>query len=193
MVIELVLDLRFWVFCYVIFYIFISVVYLSKRIRETLFQSNSKYDVLKRRIAGIFSVIMFLFPPLVIALAPQPRFMHHLLLIPIGGIIFIIAIALNISARRQIGYTPGLRKKEKLITTGIYSIIRHPIYLANSLLVVSWSLLFYGVISVFFSIVYFLLYIPLIFMEERILIEEYGKGYLEYKKRTPYALIPKLL
>jgi len=29
-------------------------------------------------------------------------------------------------------------------------------------------------------------------MEERILIEEYGKGYLEYKQRTPYALIPKL-
>lgn len=193
MFIELISDLRFWIVCYVIFYIFISTMYLSRRIRETLFQSNCKYDVLKRRIAGIISVIMFLFPPLVIALTPQPRFMYHLFFILIGGIMFIIAIALNISARRQIGYIPGLRKKERLITTGIYSIIRHPIYLANSLLVVGWSLLFYGVISVVFSIVYFLLYIPLIFMEERILIEEYGKSYLEYKKRTPYALIPKLL
>ena len=103
-----------------------------------------------------------------------------------------MAVVLNIAARRQVGYIPGLRKKERLITTGIYGVIRHPIYLANSLLVMGWSLLFCGIISVFFSIVYFLLYVLLIFMEERILIEEYGKGYLEYKQRTPYALIPKL-
>ena len=192
MIIDLVSDLRFWVVCYVMFYIFISSVYLSRRIREPLFQTNSKYDVLKRRIAGIISVIMFLIPPLAIAIVPQPRFLYHLVLILIGGIMFIMAVVLNIAARRQVGYIPGLRKKERLITTGIYGVIRHPIYLANSLLVMGWSLLFCGIISVFFSIVYFLLYVLLIFMEERILIEEYGKGYLEYKQRTPYALIPKL-
>jgi len=192
MILEILLDLRFWIFCYVIFYIFITSVYLSRRIREILFKNNSKYDVLKRKIVGIISVFMFLIPPFAIAIVPQPRFLFHLVIILIGGIIFIIAFTLNIAARRQIGCIPGLKKKERLITTGIYSIIRHPIYLANSLLVMGWSLLFLGTISIFFSVCYLLMYIPLIFMEERILIKEYGSSYLEYKQRTPYAFIPKL-
>ena len=192
MILEILLDLRFWIFCYIIFYIFIIIVYLSKRIREILFKTNSKYDVLKRKISGIISVFMFLIPPFAIAIVPQPRFLYNFVIILIGGILFIVGFALNIAARRHIGYIPGLKKKERLITTGIYSIIRHPIYLANSLFVMGWSLIFLGTISIFFSVCYMFMYIPLNFMEERILIKEYGKRYLEYKKRTPYAFIPKL-
>lgn len=191
MIFEILLDLRFWIVCYVIFYIFIICVYMSRRTRETLFKTYSKYDVLKRRIAGLISVFMFLIPPLAVAIVPQPRFSDHIVIIMIGGFMFIIAGTLNIAARRQIGYIPGLRKKERLITTGIYSIIRHPIYFANSLLVIGWSLLFFRNISVFFSICYLFMYIPLIIMEERILIDEYGKRYLEYKQQTPHAFIPK--
>jgi protein-S-isoprenylcysteine O-methyltransferase Ste14 len=192
MILEILLDLRFWIFCYLIFYIFITIVYLSKKAREMLFNPNSEYDSLKRKIAGLISVFMFLIPPFAIAIVPQSRFLNHIVINMIGGTIFIIAFALNIAARRQIGYLPGLKIKGRLISTGIYSIIRHPIYLANSLLVIGWSILFLGIISVIFSVFYMLMYIPIIFMEEKILIKEYGTRYLEYKKRTTYAFIPKL-
>jgi protein-S-isoprenylcysteine O-methyltransferase Ste14 len=166
--------------------------YFYKGLRETFFLSNDKYDNIKRRIAGIISVIMFLIPPLVISILPQNRLSYHNIFSLFGGIIFFIGLAINITARRKIGFIPGLKIKDQLISTGIYGVIRHPIYLANSLLVIGWSLLFAGTISLIFSFVYLLSYIPLIYFEERILLDEYGNEYIDYRKKTPYAIIPRL-
>lgn len=82
-------------------------------------------------------------------------------------------------------------RPDKLQTTGVYSILRHPQYLG-------WILAHIGV-SFLLSVLYSMLFTPiltsLIYVicrkEEDELILEYGKEYEDYRKRTP-MLIPKL-
>jgi len=80
---------------------------------------------------------------------------------------------------------------KKIITTGIYSIIRHPQYFG--------AILAHVGISILLSSLYSLLSTPLIIIfnyliswkEEKELIKEFGKDYEDYKKNVP-ILIPKL-
>lgn len=88
-------------------------------------------------------------------------------------------------ARIQLGRAFSVRAKAStLVTTGIYSRIRNPIYIFGALLVAGvilwvnrpWLLLFFAVL------------VPLqvyrIRKEERVLAEKFGASYLEYKRRT---------
>ncbi len=82
-------------------------------------------------------------------------------------------------------------KAEKVVTTGIYSFIRHPQYFG--------AILSHLGISILLSSLFSLLSTPLIILynyltawkEERELIKEFGKDYEEYKKNVP-MLYPKL-
>ena len=79
-----------------------------------------------------------------------------------------------------------------LITKGIYSIFRHPVYISSSVSATGICLYLSIVFnSIFLSIFFLLFLISYITMqlcrakkEEKKLIEKYGIKYLEYKKRT---------
>jgi protein-S-isoprenylcysteine O-methyltransferase Ste14 len=79
----------------------------------------------------------------------------------------------------------------KIVTTGVYSIVRHPQYLGGLLAHLGFSFLLSGL--------YCLLSTPLIALiiylisrkEETELTKEFGKEYMDYKKKTP-MLIPRL-
>jgi protein-S-isoprenylcysteine O-methyltransferase Ste14 len=82
-------------------------------------------------------------------------------------------------------------KTEKIVTTGVYSIVRHPQYLG--------ALLAHVGISILLSAAYSLLFTPLMVIliylisrkEEEELTKEFGKEYENYKKKVP-MLIPRL-
>ena len=82
-------------------------------------------------------------------------------------------------------------RTEKVVTTGIYSIVRHPQYFGG--------LLAHAGISFLLSAWYSLLVTPFMFVlvyvisrkEEEELIREFGKEYEDYKKKVP-ILIPRL-
>ena len=99
-----------------------------------------------------------------------------------------------------IGFTPkgtsGRNTKgqvaEILNTKGIYSVVRHPLYLGNfviwfgiSLFAHSWWL------SLICILVFWVYYERIMFAEETFLIKKFGKQYMEWAKKTP-AFIPKL-
>jgi protein-S-isoprenylcysteine O-methyltransferase Ste14 len=83
----------------------------------------------------------------------------------------------------------AIQKGHRLVTGGIYSVIRHPSYvglLANSL---GWGLAFRSVIGVLLTAS---LLVPLaarIQAEERLLASQFGAEYDEYRRRTS-RLIP---
>ncbi len=93
-----------------------------------------------------------------------------------------------------VGHTPkgtsGRRtrrqKAEVLNTTGIYSVVRHPLYLGNFLIWFGVSLF---IRSFFFSlaaILLFLLYYErIIFAEEDFLREKFGQAFNDWAERTP--------
>jgi protein-S-isoprenylcysteine O-methyltransferase Ste14 len=80
-------------------------------------------------------------------------------------------------------------RKQKVISTGVYGFVRHPMYLGGTLLFIGAPLLLgssYGLI-----IGYILIFLlgGRIIGEERMLIKEL-EGYQDYKKKVKYRLIP---
>ncbi len=85
-----------------------------------------------------------------------------------------------------------LREEHKLITTGIYSRIRHPMYSAFWLWAIAQALLLPNWIAGFAGIVGFgTLYLLRVGHEERMMIEGFGDEYRAYMERTG-RLLPKL-
>lgn len=79
---------------------------------------------------------------------------------------------------------------EVLNTTGIYSLVRHPLYLANILIWVGWTtLLSITWLIVAASIVFVVYYLFIMYAEEQFLRRKFGQHYEDWHKRTP-RLIP---
>lgn len=75
---------------------------------------------------------------------------------------------------------------ESLNTTGIYSLIRHPLYLGNYFMwigIVLFTFNFSFVIIV--SLLYWLYYERIMFAEERFLERKFGKDYMDWTNGTP--------
>jgi protein-S-isoprenylcysteine O-methyltransferase Ste14 len=99
-----------------------------------------------------------------------------------------------------IGYVPKgtsgrITKKQKaeiLNMTGMYSIVRHPLYLGNFLIFLGLTLFIQVWWFTLLSILMFWLYYErIIFAEEEFLRYKFGDVYMEWANKTP-AFIPKL-
>ena len=114
-------------------------------------------------------------------------------LLTIGTTLNVIGLIIAITARRTLADNWSgdieIKKDHKLITTGIYKYVRHPIYtgviamaLGTILLIMSINaFIFFGIISA--------LMIFKLKQEEKLLTKYFPKEYPEYKKRTK-GLIP---
>ena len=85
--------------------------------------------------------------------------------------------------------TIEIQKNQEVVETGLYSVVRHPMYLATLILFLAMPV----VLGSFFSFLITLLYIPIICIrinnEEQVLTEGL-KGYKEYKRRVRFRIIP---
>ena len=95
-------------------------------------------------------------------------------------------------AQKKIGTMPALKSKRKVITTGIYSVVRNPLYLSNALLAFGMAALFNSLYGFLFSILYTILYLPIIYFEEKDLSKKYGKKYEKYKRKVRWKMIPSV-
>ena len=85
--------------------------------------------------------------------------------------------------------TVEVQEDQKVIDTGLYGIVRHPMYTATIILFLSMPLVLASPIS--FLIMLF--YIPLIakrIRNEEAVLEQGLKGYSEYKQRVKYKVFP---
>ena len=114
--------------------------------------------------------------------------------VQIIGIIFLISgLVIAILARKTLADNWSgnveLKKDHKLITTGIYAYVRHPIYTGVSFMVFGTFLLYHSILAILllFIIVGFLSY--KLKREEILLLKHFPKEYPAYMRRTK-ALIP---
>lgn len=110
----------------------------------------------------------------------------------LATVIFLLAYLLFAEVLRENTYlsrTVEVQQGQKVIDTGLYGIVRHPMYLATLLLFLSMPL----VLGSFFSFIIFLIY-PVIMIKriknEEQILEDGLAGYIEYKKRIKYRVIP---
>ena len=106
--------------------------------------------------------------------------------------VFLMAYAIYAEVLRENTYlsrTIEVRENQKVIDTGLYGVVRHPMYSATLLLFLSMPL----VLGSLYSFVIFLAY-PLIIARrikfEEALLEKELRGYCEYKKKVKYRLLP---
>ena len=85
--------------------------------------------------------------------------------------------------------TVEVQEGQKVIDTGLYGIVRHPMYMSTFLIFLSMPL----VLGSLISFIIMLCYIPIIgkrMKNEELVLEEGLEGYREYKQRVRYKVIP---
>lgn len=110
----------------------------------------------------------------------------------IASIVFLISYLLYAEVLREntfLSRTIEVKENQKVIDTGLYSIVRHPMYLSTLLLFLSMPLVLGSLLSFIVFLIYPLIIIKRIKYEEEFL-ENNLKGYKEYKKKVKYKLIP---
>lgn len=164
-----------------------------KKFGENLLGSKKQY----RMLYSIFSIISLLLVFCVLIVSPS----HYLIsrtkltlvfsfITSTYGLIILKRSFKYISTSNFIGLTES--KKNDLITKGLHSYIRHPIY-SGTLLVFIGAMLFYPTDLMLASLICLVVYLPIgIFLEEEKLIKYFGDEYLEYRSKVK-AIIPKVI
>ena len=83
------------------------------------------------------------------------------------------------------------KENADLVTTGPYSLVRHPIY-SGALLAVVGSIIVLGIIWIIFFVYIFVYFIYSVKVEEEIMASKFPNEYPAYKARTK-MLIPYIL
>ena len=110
----------------------------------------------------------------------------------VSSIIFIIAYILYAEVLRENVYlsrTIEVQENQKVVDTGLYGIVRHPMYAVTILLFLSMPLVLGSLISFAIFLVYPFIIAKRIKNEEEVLEKEL-EGYAEYKKKVKYKMIP---
>lgn len=104
----------------------------------------------------------------------------------ITGIVFWISAVINSKITSEV-------EKSKLVTTGIYAYVRHPIYsaflyIASGLILISQNIILFILPVIFWAF----LSLVMINTEEKWLIDKFGEEYVEYSKKVN-RFIPKVI
>ena len=184
-----------WLFVAVLFVpmLFLGVMMLFKSPKLLEKRLDAKEKVNEQKWVVALSGIMFMAAFVVAAL--NFRFSWHSLpdfVIWISVAMFLLSYLMYAEVIRENAFlsrTIEVQENQKVIDTGLYGIVRHPMYSATIILFLSIPLILGSLISFFIM----LAYIPIIAIrinnEEQVL-EKGLKGYNEYKQKVRYKLIP---
>jgi protein-S-isoprenylcysteine O-methyltransferase Ste14 len=109
-----------------------------------------------------------------------------------AAVIFLTSYGLYAEIMRENAYlsrTVEVQESQKVIDTGLYGIVRHPMYFVTITLFLSMPLILGSVYSFIIFLIYPILIIKRIKNEEAVLREKLN-GYIEYSKKVKYRLIP---
>jgi len=159
---------------------------LRSRLRAKETQSEQK-DVIK------YSGLMFLAAFIIGGL--NYRFQWIVMpraVVWIGVVIFLLAYCFFGEVLRENQYLSRVievQEDQTVVDTGLYGIVRHPMYTATVLLFLSMPLVLNSLISFIIMLAYIPIIVKRIKNEEEVL-EQDLKGYKEYKQKVKYRLIP---
>ena len=113
-------------------------------------------------------------------------------LVIVSAIVFLIGYGLYAEVLRENAYlsrTVEVQEGQKVISTGLYGVVRHPMYLATLLMFLPMPL----ILGSFWGLIPFAIYpcviVARIMNEEKVLTAGL-EGYAEYKTKVKYRLIP---
>ena len=106
--------------------------------------------------------------------------------------VFLLAYLLYAEVLREntfLSRTVEVQENQTVVDTGLYGIVRHPMYSVTIILFLAMPLVLGSLISFVILLVYPVIIAKRIRNEEKVL-EEGLAGYVEYKKKVKYRLVP---
>ena len=166
--------------------LFINPALLEKRLDAKEKQTEQKWVV---KLSGLLFIVSFVLAGL--------NFRYSWCVMPEWSVwvlvaVFVFSYALYAEVMRENTYlsrTIKVEDNQQVISTGLYGIVRHPMYSATVLLFLSMPLVLGSIVS----FIVMLLYIPIIgirIKNEEDFLTENLPGYAEYKTKVRYKLIP---
>ena len=110
----------------------------------------------------------------------------------VAAVLFVVAYLLYAEVLRENAYlsrTVKVEQGQTVVDTGLYGMVRHPMYMATILLFLMMPL----VLGSWYAFVIFLVYPAIIIVrlkDEEALLTRELKGYAEYKEKVKYRLLP---
>ena len=173
---------------------FIAGLIMMKKSPELLRKRlNVKEEETEQKTAIMLSGIMFLAAFVVAGL----NFRFGWIVLPewvsyAGAIIFLAAYALYAEVLRENAYlsrTVEVQQDQKVIDTGLYGVVRHPMYMSTLLLFLAMPLVLGSIISFVITLAYIPIIAKRIGNEEKVL-EDGLPGYAEYKNKVKRKVVP---
>ncbi|MBO5974336.1 MAG: isoprenylcysteine carboxylmethyltransferase family protein [Paludibacteraceae bacterium] len=184
-----------WVFMGVLFMpmLFVGIVMMIKNPELLKLRLKAKEKQKEQSIVVKLSALMFLVGFIVAGLGF--RFDWYILpnyVMLVSIIVFLVAYSLYVEVLRENTYlrrTIEVSENQKVIDSGLYGVVRHPMYTATLFLFLSMPLILGSVYSFLIFLVYPIIIVKRIKNEESFLEKELN-GYAEYKEKVKYRLIP---
>ncbi len=154
---------------------------------------NAREKQNEQKTVVMFSALMFAVGFIIAGL----NFRFGIFILPFGtsiaaSVVFLAGYLLYAEVIRENKYlsrTIEVQENQTVVDTGLYGIVRHPMYSATLLMFLSMPI----ILGDIFSFILFLSY-PFIIAKrikgEEALLEKELKGYTEYKKKVKYKMIP---
>lgn len=154
---------------------------------------SAKEDEQEQKIVLLLSGVMFLAAFIVAGLS----FRFQWIVLPawavwVGAGVFLAAYLMYAEVLRENTYlsrTVEVQENQKVVDTGLYGVVRHPMYCATLFLFLSMGIVLGSPISFLILLCYIPINALRIGNEEKVL-EEGLAGYKEYKSRVKYKVIP---
>lgn len=159
---------------------------LRKRLDAKEEQNEQKWVV---ALSGLMFLAMFVVAGL------NRRFMWWMLpdwAVYVATALFLLGYALYAEVLREnvwLSRTIEVQEHQKVVDTGLYGVVRHPMYAATLVLFLAMPL----VLASLWSFLIMLFYIPVIakrIRNEEVVLEQGLEGYKEYKQQVKYKVIP---
>ncbi|MBO4680970.1 MAG: isoprenylcysteine carboxylmethyltransferase family protein [Clostridiales bacterium] len=184
-----------WILIGILFVpMFVAGLILMKKNPELLKKRlNAKEEEKEQKIVILLSGIMFLAAFIVAGL----NFRFGWIVLPmwasyVSAAVFLAAYALYAEVLRENEYlsrTIEVQEDQKVVDTGLYGVVRHPMYMTTLLLFLAMPMVLGSVISLAIMLVYIPIIVMRIRNEEKVLAKGLP-GYEEYMKKVKYRIIP---
>ena len=197
------LFLPAWTFAYLGAWLLIAVLFVPMLImgivlfikKPSLLEKRLNNKEKEKTQKGVIAFSGLMFPAGFVVSALDFKFgwsSMPLWLVISAAVLFLIGYGLYAEVMRENAYlsrTVEVQEDQTVISTGLYGIVRHPMYLATLLMFLPMPL----ILGSFWGLIPFALYpVVIVFRiinEEKVLTEGLN-GYAEYKVKVKYRLIP---
>lgn len=154
---------------------------------------NAKEEENEQKIVILISGIIFLLAFVLAGLNFRFRWFNlPKIVVTIASIIFISSYMMYGEVLRENAFlsrTVEVSENQKVIDSGLYGIVRHPMYTSTIFLFLSMPLVLDSIISFLIMLIYPIIIVFRIKNEEKVLQQEL-EGYEKYKEKVKYRIIP---